>query len=234
MRHRLRREIRDVLKKFLINEEMKVSSDFINNEFIKHNKAISLEIGVDNENDIQHRLNLILSFGSPSGYEELSFYFNLTDKENTKITSKTKSIYDRNVVKEYLPPELVGQNIFINKLKEMLKELLKMETPDKFFMETFEDHTDRKQVDYYDNLVKIITENGYVIESQGVNPITKKYFWQFLNKKSLSQISESAEKHWKNFDVHSTIRDKQYWKKHDENVEETMKGINEIRRITKP
>ena len=206
----------------LLVEVMEISSDFNNNEFKKQKNAVTLEVGINSENNEQYRLNLILSFGSPLGYLELAFYFNLTDIENLKITSKPKSIYDREIAKKYLPKDLIGKNIFMPKLKEMLKRLLKMETPEKFIMETFEDHTDRKQIDYYDNLVKIILENGYVIKSQGINSVTKKYAWKFIRENTLTPLSEATIKHWENFNDTHSIRDEEYWKKHDAEVEIIM------------
>lgn len=221
--YNIREKVRSILKEILMQEEMKISSNFINNNFNEQNRAITLEVGIDDENEVQHRLNLVISIDSPSGYSELSFYFNLTNKENTEITSNPKSIYDRKIVKNYLPKELVGKNVFMNKLKEMLEKLMKMELPEKFFMETFEDHVDRKQIDYYDNLVKIITNNGYVIKSQGVNPVTKKYAWQFLRENMLTPLSEETQKHWENFDINKIVKDEEYWRRHDARAEEIMK-----------
>lgn len=204
---------------------MKTSSNFINNNYIEQNNAVILEVGIDDENDIQHRLNLIISFGSPSGYNELSFYFNLTDKDNTKITSNPKSIYDREIAKKYLPKDLDGRNVFIEKLKEMLKQLLKMETPQTFFMETFEDHSNRKQLDYYYNLVRVIMDNGYMLAKEGVNPLTKKYFWKFVNENTLSPLTEEMQRQEDNFNNRTGIKDEEYWKRHDERAEEIIKGI---------
>lgn len=218
----LRTFIRKTLNEMLIKEEMKVSPDFNNNNFNEQNGAVTLEVGLDEDDEEHHRLNLILSIGSPSGYDEISFYFNLTNKENTKITSKPKSIYNREIAKKHIPKELVGKGVFMDKIKEMLKKLMKMKLPEKFFMETFEDHTDRKQIDYYDNLVKIITDNGYVIKSQGVNPVTKKYVWQFLRENMLAPLSEETQKHWDKFDINNIKKDEVYWEKHDARAEEII------------
>lgn len=104
----------------------------------------------------------------------------------------------------------------------MLKQLLKMETPEKFFMETFEDHADRKQIDYYYNLVEIILNNGYFLEKEGINPMSKKYFWKFFRKDLNKPLSEATIKHWENFNDTHSIRDEEYWKKHDAEVEIIM------------
>ncbi len=205
-----------------LNEEMEVSAKFNNNEWQEQKNAIVLEIGIDLENNEQHRMNLILSFGSPSGYLELVFYFNLTDIDNSRITSKPKSIYDREIAKKYLPKDLVGKNIFMPKLKEMLKQLLKMETPDKFFMETFEDHKNIKQKEYYDNLVAIIMNHGYVIEKQGVNPVTKKYAWKFLKRNSLPPLTEEEKIQDNLIFNKQRIKDEEYWKRHDAEAEKIM------------
>ena len=175
---KIRKLIRAILKeKFstILFEEFQISQKFIKNEFEKNgNNAIILEVGIDEGNDIQHTLNLILSFGNPSGYEELVFYFNIVNKDRTKITSNPKSIYDREIAKKYLPKELIEKYIFKNKINKMLKMLLNMKKPTKFFLETYEDYKDAKQIDYYLDLVNLILDNGYVINKQGVNNITKK------------------------------------------------------------
>ena len=205
----------------MLVEVMEVSSGFTQDVFNVNvdKKAISIEVGVDIENDIQHRLNLCLSFGNPEKYLELSFYFNLTNKENTKITSTPHSIYDREIAKKYLPQGL-NKNACINKLREMLTELLKMEKPKEFVMETFENHTDTKQLDYYNNLVDIIIKNGYALLKHGVSH-NKKYFWQFVASHNLSE-----SKHWKDFT--GIIKDKAYWKRHEEYVNETWKDMKPL------
>ena len=50
---------------------------------------------------------------------ELSFYFNIVNKNRTQITTVPKSIYDRETAKKYLPKSLIGTNIFKEKINKM-------------------------------------------------------------------------------------------------------------------
>jgi len=210
------------LVKYPLNEEMTISPSFQNNVFEKNDarKSIALEVGVDDENKEQNRINLILQFSNASGYKELVFYFNVTDEENSKTTVVPAAIYDKNIVKRHLPKELLGKNVFRDKINEMFKILIIMEKPDYFFMESYEDFKDYKQISYYEQLIKLITDNGYEIEKQGVN-INKKYYWKFVNKVILE--TEEYKDKIKNEDFipcRNNVPD--YWEKMDELCEASL------------
>ncbi len=111
----------------------------------------------------------------------------------------------------------------------MLKQLLKMETPKEFFMETYEDHTNIKQKEYYYNLVTIIMNNGYVLAQEGVNPMTKKYFWKFLNKNTLPQLTEEQERQ-NNIFFSPRVKDETYWKRHDKEMDEMWIRMEPIKK----
>lgn len=208
----------------LITEVMQISQDFkddvlsANNDIEK--EFVSIEVGIDNENIIQNRLNMVISFANTSGYEELSFYFNLTNQENTEITSIPKSIYDRKVSKQYLPQGL-GEHACINKLKEMLTELLKIKSPPSFIMKTYDDSSGEKQISFFNNLVDVILKNGYMLQANGVDKEDNKYFWKFATNHNLAK-----SKYWKDFT--GITRDEAYWERHDKHVTEMWKGMKPL------
>jgi len=183
----------------LLKEEMEVSEEFVNNNFQKQQNAISLEVGIDRENTEQHRFNLILNFSYFEDIPELAFFFNVTNKENSKVTSVPKTLYSRKDSIKYLPKELVGKKIFKEKILIMLNKLLEMEKQNKFFMETYETYQNDKQISYYLDIVRVIQERGYVIEKQGINDF-KKYYWLFSQVGVKNEnIMTEEEKKWKNF-----------------------------------
>ena len=215
------------LVQYPLNEEMEVSPEFNSGNYFYNQpqRALALEVGIDENNDELHRLNLILQFGKTSGYEELSFYFNITNKENTKVTSQQKSIYDRNAANQYIPKELIGKKIFKEKINDMCKDLLTVEKPESFFMVTFEDYKDEKQISYYLDLVRIIQNNGYVMKNQGTSP-ENRYFWEFANKSILENYySKEENKKWINFTP--PPRDAEYWKNQDEIVDALLITMRE-------
>lgn len=200
---------------------MQISPKFNDDNFELNSdkKAVALEVGFDDDNIEQHFINLVLQFEDISGYNELAFYFNVTNKDNTKITVEPKAIYDRNIAKKYLPKELSGKDVFREKTYKMLKELIKMEKPTIFFMETYEVYRDSKQISYYDNLVKLILENGYAIVDEGVGKIEKKYYWKFVNKNTPGFLPEGY-KDDNNFG--GLKKDAEYWRKMNELSEMTI------------
>ena len=191
-----------------ITEKMETSDSFKNNNFIEQKEIRSaiLEVGVDPENDIEYRIVLILSFTNRSGYEELVFGFSLLNKNNQYVKGK-ESIYDKTVVDKYLPKELKGGVAIFNKLKEMFKKLITMEKPLIFFMETYENFKDQKQLLPFRNIIPIILQNGYVIEEEGISHDKKKYYWKFVQKTE-QQIRESKED---GFDISKIVKDDAYW-----------------------
>ena len=74
----------------------------------------------------------------------------------------------------------------------MFKKLITMETPDIFFIETYEDYIDEKLLNPYRNLIPIILDHGYVLEREGISHDKKKYFWKFV-KKSKQNLIEGYE-----------------------------------------
>ncbi len=195
----------------LIIEEMEISSNFNENNFEinDESKSVVLEVGIDPENENQHRITLIIQFTNRSGYNELVFYFNITNKNKTEITVEPRSIYDKNIANQYLPKELQKSIAFFNKLKEMFKKLIIMEKPNIFFIETYEDYTDEKQLLAHNPIIEIILQNGYVIESQGLTHDKKKYHWKFVQKTE-QQIKESKEDGFSEF-IKTFKKDDKYW-----------------------
>ena len=199
-----------------ITEEMQVSDDFNKNEFIedKEQKIIYLGVGVDKEDNVDHQIFLVIRFIFNGVYEELIFYFSLLNKNNQFVKGK-ENIYNREEVDKYLPKELQKSIIFFGKLKEMFKILITMETPDIFFMETYEDFVSERLLNPYRNLIPIILKNGYILEEEGLSFDKKKYHWKFV-KKTKQQLKESKEldKKYKNFK-----KDDEYWRKlNEENI----------------
>ena len=213
MKDQLRRIKELIFYPKLLAEEMEISDYFKDNNFQenKETRSLSTEVGVDPENNIDHRLVLIMRFTNVSGYDELVFYFSLLDKNNQFVKGK-ESIYDRKESDQYIPKKLKGTIIFFNKLKEMFKKLITMETPDIFFMETYEDYVDEKLLTPYRNLIPLIIQNGYVMEEEGLSHDKKKYQWKFV-KKTKQQLKES--KKFIKF-INNFKKDDTYWKKFNE------------------
>ena len=183
---------------------------FINNTFqeYKEKNAIAVEVSIDSENDVDYRLALILRFTNVSGYDELVFYFSLIDKNNQFVKGK-ESIYNREEANKYLPKKLQGSISFFTKLKEMFKKLINMETPDIFFMETYEDFISERLLNPYRNLIPLILENGYLLEKEGISHDKKKYYWKFV-KKTNQQIKEDKEFE---YFINNFKKDDEYWEK---------------------
>ena len=213
------------LSKYPLLEVMQVSDEFKKDEFFEAqsksgDKVIRIEVARDFENNEQNKLNLFISFGKPTKYLELSFYFNITNKDGTKVTSSNQSLYNRKDVAKYIPKELSGKNIFMPKLVEMLKTLLSMEKPERFFMVAYEDYQNEKQKNYYEPLVQLLLKNGYAIKSQGVGK-EKRYVWEFINTATKGVLPEG----YKQIDwVNECKRDEAYWEKHNKSVNESTLG----------
>ena len=199
-----------------ITEEMQVSDDFKNNKFYieKEIKSVTLEIGYDPENTMEHKIFLILSFSEG----HLAFAFSILDKNGQYVKGK-ESIYSREEVNKFLPKELQKSIVFFSKLKEMFKLLMTMEKPNIFFMETYEDYTEEKQLLPYNSIIDIILQNGYVMESKGLSHDKKKYHWKFVQK-TKQQIKESKESDewYKNFK-----KDDKYWERRKELTMEAVR-----------
>ena len=65
---------------------------------------------------------------------------------------------------------------------KLFKKLITMEKPLIFFMETYENFKDQKQLLPFRNIIPIILQNGYVIEEEGISHDKKKYYWKFVQK----------------------------------------------------
>ena len=213
-----------------ITEEMEVSEDFKNNIFqeYKEIRSVALEVSVDPENDIEYRVFLILSFTNRSGYEELIFYFSLLDKNNQFVKGK-ETIYDKNIANQYLPKELKSSIAFFNKLKEMFKKLIIMEKPLRFFIETYENYTDEKQLVAHRPIIQLILQNGYMIRNEGLSHDKKKYFWEFIQATE-QQLKESKED---GFDISKIKKDESYYQSIKENTTEIIRRIVENESKTK-
>ena len=199
----------------LLSEEMETSDYFKDNSFQedKETKSLSTEVGIDPENDVEHRLALIMRFTNVGGYEELVFYFSLLDKKNQFVKGK-ETMYSRKESDQYIPKQLKGTIVFFNKLKEMFKKLITMEKPNIFFMETYENYVDEKQLLPFRNIIPIILENGYVIEQEGYSHDKRKYQWKFVQKTE-QQIKESKADGFSEF-IKTFKKDDAYWKKFNE------------------
>ena len=208
-----------------IMEEMEVSDNFKNNNFIeqKNIRSIVLEVGSDPENDIEHRIVLILSFTYRDRYEQLVFAFSLLDKNNQFVKGK-ESIYDKNIANQYLPKELQKNIVFFGKLKEMFKILITMEKPIEFYIETYEDYKNEKLLLPYNKIIDLILQNGYMLESKGLTHDKKKYYWKFVQK-TKQQLKESKEfdDWYKNFK-----KDDEYWQHRKELTMEAVRGFIKI------
>ena len=60
-----------------------------------------------------------------------------------------------------------------------------MDSPERFIIETFENHKENKQKEFYKNLIFMLCENGYKVENEGINDINDKYQWKFVRKNLL-------------------------------------------------
>ena len=94
-----------------------------------------------------------------------------------------------------------------------------MEKPNIFFMETYEDYTEEKQLLPYNSIIDIILQNGYVMESKGLSHDKKKYHWKFVQK-TKQQLKESKESDelYKNFK-----KDDKYWERRKELTMEAVR-----------
>ena len=194
-----------------LTEEMKVPEEFNKNNFIKDDdqKTVYLGVGIDAENNVEHQIFLGIRFTYVSNYKELVFYFSIVDKNNQFVKGK-EAIYDRSVVNEFLPKELQKSIVFFGKLKEMFKILITMETPDKFYMETYEDFVSERLLNPYRNLIPLIMQAGYYVEEEGLSHDKKKYYWKFV-KKTKQQLKEDKE--FEKFINDPNRKNEEYWKK---------------------
>ena len=169
-----------------------------------------------------------MSFTNRSGYEELIFYFSLLDKNNQFVKGK-ETIYDKNIANQYLPKELKSSIAFFNKLKEMFKKLIIMEKPLRFFIETYENYTDEKQLVAHRPIIQLILQNGYIIRNEGLSHDKKKYFWEFIQATE-QQLKESKED---GFDISKIKKDESYYQSIKENTTEIIRRIVENESKTK-
>ena len=230
MKDQLRRIKELIFYPKLLAEEMEISDYFKDNNFQenKETRSLSTEVGVDPENNIDHRLVLIMRFTNVSGYEELIFYFSLLDKNNQFVKGK-ETIYDKNIANQYLPKELKSSIAFFNKLKEMFKKLIIMEKPLRFFIETYENYTDEKQLVAHRPIIQLILQNGYMIRNEGLSHDKKKYFWEFIQATE-QQLKESKED---GFDISKIKKDESYYQSIKENTTEIIRRIVENESKTK-
>ena len=89
-----------------------------------------------------------------------------------------------------------------------------MEKPLIFFMETYENYKDQKQLLPFRNIIHIILENGYVIEQERYSHDKRKYQWKFVQKTE-QQIKESKADGFSEF-IKTFKKDDAYWKKFNE------------------
>ena len=201
---------------------METSDNFNSNNFItqKEIRSVSLEVGVDPENDKEHKIFLVMSFSNKSGYEELVFTFTILNKNNQFVKGK-ESIYDRRIVNEFLPKELQKSIAFFGKLKEMFKILITMEKPDVFYVETYEDFISERLLNPYRNLIPIIMQAGYYVEEEGVSHDKKKYYWKFV-KKTKQQLKE--DKNFEKFINDPNRKNEEYWEHRKQLTMEAVRG----------
>ena len=64
-----------------------------------------------------------------------------------------------------------------------------MEKPDIFFIELYED-LEGESLKRIENIIELILKNGYNIDEQGINKLTGRKFWKFVEK-TKQEIKES-------------------------------------------
>jgi len=172
----------------LLLEEMQVSPEFSNDSKVdKEHKISFITIGEDPDDNETHYLDLIIRFDKSKGYNELIYYFLVSDVNNKTV----KTIYKRDEAKQYIPKQLQNQRIFVSKINEMFKKLIEMEKPDIFFIELYED-LEGESLKRIENIIELILKNGYNIDEQGINKLTGRKFWKFVEK-TKQEIKESEK-----------------------------------------
>ena len=66
-----------------------------------------------------------------------------------------------------------------------------MEKPDIFFIELYED-LEGESLKRIENIIELILKNGYNIDEQGINKLTGRKFWKFVEK-TKQEIKESEK-----------------------------------------
>ena len=94
-----------------------------------------------------------------------------------------------------------------------------MEQPKGFFIETYENVNDNKQIGYFNDIIELILQNGYVIKKMGKNEITKKYVWEFI-KADKVMTENYIPMEWSKI----PIKDEKYHTKADEENERAFCG----------
>ena len=172
----------------LLSEEMIISKEFNEgSQKDEQNKVMYIKISEDPDDNETHYLDLIIRFDKSKGYNELIYYFLVSDVNNKTV----KTIYKRDEAKQYIPKQLQNQRIFVSKINEMFKKLIEMEKPDIFFIELYED-LEGESLKRIENIIELILKNGYNIDEQGINKLTGRKFWKFVEK-TKQEIKESEK-----------------------------------------
>ena len=197
----------------LLSEEMIISKEFNEgSQKDEQNKVMYIKISEDPDDNETHYLDLIIRFDKSKGYNELIYYFLVSDVNNKTV----KTIYKRDEAKQYIPKQLQNQRIFVSKINEMFKKLIEMEKPDIFFIELYED-LEGESLKRIENIIELILKNGYNIDEQGINKLTGRQYWRF-SEKTKQEIKESGK------EFVPTPLTEEDWQRIGE---ETMKGIVE-------
>jgi len=79
-------------------------------------------------------------------------------------------------------------------MKDKLKriKLLNMKKPDVFFIVTYDEYKDQKQITWHQPIINLIIENGYNMVKQGIDP-ENKYYWKFVNRNNKQALKEHDE-----------------------------------------
>ena len=172
----------------LLSEEMIISKEFNEgSQKDEQNKVMYIKISEDPDDNQNHNLFLGMRFDKSKGYNELIYYFLVSDVNNKTV----KTIYKRDEAKQYIPKQLQNQRIFVSKINEMFKKLIEMEKPDIFFIELYED-LEGESLKRIENIIELILKNGYNIDEQGINKLTGRKFWKFVEK-TKQEIKESEK-----------------------------------------
>ena len=197
----------------LLSEEMIISKEFNEgSQKDEQNKVMYIKISEDPDDNETHYLDLIIRFDKSKGYNELIYYFLVSDVNNKTV----KTIYKRDEAKQYIPKQLQNQRIFVSKINEMFKKLIEMEKPDIFFIELYED-LEGESLKRINNIRELILKSGYNITGEGINKLTGRQYWRF-SEKTKQEIKESGK------EFVPTPLTEEDWQRIGE---ETMKGIVE-------
>ena len=196
-----------------INEEMQISDDFNEENFIleKENRRVYIDVGIDIQNEKEHKSYLIVLFTNKQGFEELMFYFMVLDK-NDRAVPGLETIYDRKIANKYIPDELKGTGKLKDKIIKMTQKLLNMENPARFIVQTYEDYKDEKQLDWHQPIIDLLLKNGYMLKNKGLTYDKKNYYWEFVQatKETLPEGYEPIK-----------------WKPRDKEFYDNIRGISE-------